>query len=82
MSTLSEGEHTLKVAFNNGESATTKFTVEKASTTTEKTVTTEKTNTKTATKNPKTEDNIIMTISIFAIATLGAYTTLKVNGNH
>ena len=30
-------------------------------------------------KNPKTGDNIIMTISIFAIATLGAYTTLKVN---
>ena len=82
MSTLSEGEHTLKVAFNNGESATTKFTVEKASTTTEKAVTTEGTKTKATTKNPKTGDNIIMTISIFAIATLGAYTTLKVNGNH
>ena len=82
MSTLSEGEHTLKVAFNNGGSATTKFIVEKASTTTEKTVTTEETKTKAATKNPKTGDNIIMTISIFAIATLGAYTTLKVNRNH
>ena len=30
-------------------------------------------------KNPKTGDNIAITISIFAIATLGAYTTLKVN---
>ena len=34
MSSLSEGEHTLKVAFNNGGSATTKFTVAKADTTT------------------------------------------------
>jgi len=32
-------------------------------------------------KNPKTGDNIIMTISIFAVATLGAYITLKVNRN-
>ena len=36
MSSLSEGEHTLKVAFNNGGSATTKFTVAKANTTTTK----------------------------------------------
>jgi len=34
MSSLPEGEHTLKVAFNNGGSATTKFTVAKADTTT------------------------------------------------
>ena len=34
MSSLSEGEHTLKVAFNNGGSATTKFTVAKADTAT------------------------------------------------
>ena len=32
MSSLSEGEHTLKVAFNNGGTATTKFTVAKANT--------------------------------------------------
>ncbi|HAQ52153.1 MAG TPA: hypothetical protein DCR12_05250 [Lachnospiraceae bacterium] len=34
MSSLPEGEHTLRVAFNNGGSATTKFTVAKADTTT------------------------------------------------
>ena len=34
MSSLPEGEHTLKVVFNNGGSATTKFTVAKADTTT------------------------------------------------
>ena len=32
-------------------------------------------------KNPKTGDNIAITISIFAIATLGVFTTLKVNKN-
>ena len=37
MSSLSEGEHTLRVAFNNGGSATTKFTVAKANTTSEET---------------------------------------------
>ena len=74
MSSLSEGEHTLKVAFNNGGEATTKFTIAKA----EETTPTETTPTDNS-KNPKTGDNIIMTISIFAIATLGAYTTLKVN---
>lgn len=72
---LSVGEHTLKVAFNNGGEATTKFTIAKA----EETTPTETTTTTDNLKNPKTGDNIIMTISIFAIATLGAYTTLKVN---
>ena len=42
------------------------------------TTTTEKTDNS---KNPKTGDNIIMTISIFAVATLGAYITLKLNRN-
>ena len=37
--------------------------------------------TETTTTNPTTGDNIIMTISIFAIAILGAYTTLKLNKN-
>jgi len=73
MSSLSEGEHTLKVAFNNGAIATTQFTVAKA----EETLATEET----VTSNPKTGDNIMITISIFAIATLGAYTTLRINRN-
>lgn len=76
VNSLSVGEHTLKVAFNNGGEATTKFTIAKA----EETTPTETTPTDNS-KNPKTGDNIIMTISIFAIATLGAYTTLKVNRN-
>jgi len=71
MSSLSEGEHTLKVAFNNGGTSTTKFTVEKANTET----------TTTTSNNPKTGDNIITIISIFAIATFGVFTTLKVNKN-
>ena len=70
VSSLSEGEHTLKVAFNNGGEATTKFTVAKANTEAEET-----------TNNPKTGDNIITVFSIFAIATLGAFTTLKLNIN-
>ena len=73
---LSEGEHTLKVAFNNGGEATTKFTIAKAN------------NTATDdTKNPKTGDNIAITISIFVISTIfmistiGAYISLKLNKN-
>lgn len=79
MSSLSEGEHTLKVAFNNGKSAETKFTVAKANTTEETTTITE--NTTTTSNNPKTGDNIITIFSIFAIATLGTFTTLKLNRN-
>ena len=84
MSSLSEGEHTLKVAFNNGGTATTKFTVAKASTTTEETTPTSTTETAkeiTTSNNPKTGDNIITIFSIFAIATLGAFTTIKLNKN-
>lgn len=33
-------------------------------------------------KNPRTGDNIILIVSIFAIATLGAYLTLKMNTNY
>lgn len=73
MSSLSEGEHTLKVAFNNNGIATTKFTVAEASTTTRGQ------EAKVATKNPKTGDNIIMTMSIFVVAILGVYITLKIN---
>lgn len=83
LSSLSEGEHTLKVAFNNNGTATTKFTIAKAAeeeTTTEVT-TTEEAKTETPSKNPRTGDNIAITISIFAIATFGVFTTLKVNKN-
>ena len=61
-SSLSEGEHTLKVTFNNGGSATTKFTVAKASTTTENTNTTE---------NPHTGDNIMFYISMLGLSIIG-----------
>ena len=56
------------------------YTIEEETATTD-TNKTEKAKPETEIKNPKTGDNIIMTISIFAIATLGAYTTLKVNRN-
>lgn len=85
MSSLSEGEHTLKVAFNNNGIATTKFTIAKVNTqiteetentTTETTVTeTEKSN------NPQTGDNIILFIGLFVIATLGTYVVIKYNKN-
>lgn len=44
--------------------------------------TVEETNTQLLTKNPKTGDNIILTILIFAIATLGTCITIKSNKNH
>ena len=81
MSSLSEGEHTLKVAFNNGGSATTKFTVAKANTTADTTPTTTTETNKKISNNPKTGDNIITVFSIFAITTLGTFTTLKLNRN-
>ena len=43
--------------------------------------TTENTKTTDTSSNPTTGDNIIMIISIFAIATFGVFTTLKVNKN-
>ena len=60
MSSLSEGEHTLKVAFNNGGEATTKFTVAKANTTAEET-----------TNNPQTGDNIMFYISMLGLSIIG-----------
>ena len=81
MSSLSEGEHTLKVAFNNNGTATTKFTIAKAAeeeTTTEVT-TTEEAKTETPSKNPQTGDNIILFVGLFIIATLGTYVVIKYN---
>lgn len=42
---------------------------------------TEETKTTDTTSNPKTGDNIIMIISIFAIATVGVFATIKINKN-
>lgn len=52
-----------------------------ASATTEETNTADNTKTTDTSSNPTTGDNIIMIISIFAIATFGVFTTLKVNKN-
>ena len=80
MSSLSEGEHTLKVAFNNGESAETKFIIAKASKVIEENPTSNKDTTPTATEtktittkqsNPKTGDNITIWISLMVISMLG-----------
>ena len=85
MSSLAEGEHTLKVAFNNNGTATTKFTIAKANTQTieETTDTTSETPTKTTetvkSYNPQTGDNIILFIALFVIATLGTCIITKRN---
>ena len=77
MSSLSEGEHTLKVAFNNGGSATTKFTVAKADTTTDTETTAEEKTTTTTSNNPKTGDNIVIWISLMIVSILGVAGTVK-----
>ena len=83
VNSLSVGEHTLKVAFNNNGTATTKFTIAKAAeeeTTTEVT-TTEEAKTETPSKNPRTGDNIILMVGLFIIATLGTFIIIKHNKN-
>lgn len=67
MSSLSEGEHTLKVAFNNGKSAETKFKVVKASTTEETT----------KSSNPQTGDNIVIWIGLMIVSIFGIALTVK-----
>ena len=80
MSSLSEGEHTLKVAFNNGKSAETKFIIVKVSTVIDENSTSNEDTTLTITKNktitttsnnPKTGDNITIWISLMVISMLG-----------
>lgn len=56
VNSLSVGEHTLKVAFNNGGEATTKFTVVKA---------------EESTNNPQTGDNIMFYISMLGLSIIG-----------
>ena len=80
-------EYTLKVAFNNDGTATTKFTIAKAnSQTTEETetTTTEATTVSETEKsnNPQTGDNIILFIALFVIATLGICIITKRNKNN
>lgn len=62
VNSLSVGEHTLKVAFNNGGEATTKFTIAKA----EETKTEES-----ISNNPKTGDNIMFYISMLGLSIIG-----------
>ena len=68
VNSLLVGEHTLKVAFNNGGEATTKFTIAKA----EETKTEESTS-----NNPKTGDNIAVWISLMVVSILGVAGTVK-----
>ena len=68
--TLSIGEHTIKVEFNDGGSATTKFEVKA------KQVNTEKTEDIT---NPQTGDNIGTYIILSIISVLGIATTIVIN---
>lgn len=77
MSSLSEGEHTLKVVFNDGGSTTTKFTVAKADTTTDTETTAEEKTTTTTSNNPKTGDNIVIWISLMIVSILGVAGTVK-----
>ena len=67
MSSLSEGEHTLKVTFNDGKEATTKFTISK----TNSKELSEESNNSSNTGNPKTGDNINVWISLMIISSLG-----------
>ena len=79
MSSLSEGEHTLKVTFNNGKSAETKFIVAKSGETEGNSTNTEtKTDTtSTISNNPKTGDNIEICISLILISMLGMLGVVK-----
>ena len=90
MNTLSAGNHTLKVAFNNGGTATTTFTVASSSTessstdsstteasSTETTSTTNNTTNTTTTSNPATGDEIVVYATLLVIAVLGSVISIK-----
>ena len=80
-SSLSEGNHTLKIAFNNGGNATTQFTVAKANIPVDETTTTEGDTTTetpaTPINNPKTGDNIAIWISLMLVSIVGLAKTKK-----
>ena len=65
VSTLDAGEHTLKVAFNNGKESTTTFTVEKEETTNS--------------SAPKTGDTIIIWAVLIVVSILGIAVTVKLS---
>jgi len=67
MSSLSVGEHTLRVAFNTGKSAETTFTVEKVEDDTEAAE---------VSNSPKTGDNIAIWISMIAVSIIGIVGTI------
>ncbi len=82
LKTLSIGKHTLKVAFSDGGTATTEFTIKEVqknengnkvegNNSIENTNTTNKNNTNTSISNPKTGDNIILYTIIFVVAFIG-----------
>ncbi len=79
VNSLSTGEHTLKVAFNNGGEAITKFTIAKTKETTQtETATAEETKAEESTSNnPKTGDNIAVWISLMLVSMLGVAGTIK-----
>lgn len=86
LNTLSVGKHTLTFVYNDGE-CSTEFEVKVANTNpenppanTEPEKSVDNSSDK-STNNPKTGDNIIMIISIFAISILGIFITLKINKN-
>ena len=67
VNSLSVGEHTLKVAFNNGGEATTNFIIAKAEDSTS--------------NNPKTGDNIAVWISLMVVSMLGVVGIIKFTKN-
>lgn len=73
LNTLSEGEHTIKFAFNNGRYAETQFTINKVkeSSSEESNITNEDTNTTKEVNNPKTGDNILMWFSLMMLSIIG-----------
>lgn len=82
MDTLSEGEHTLKVLFNDDSTATTKFTIAKTSADASNTSTAGGTSapsspsTTKLTSSPKTSDNLSLWIGIIAVLTVATTGTV------
>ena len=77
--TIPEGIYTVKVAdFDGGEVVTKKVNEEVQDNQKEDTKE-DKTEESETSSNPKTGDNIIMFVSIFAVATLGVFITIKLN---
>lgn len=72
VSTLSEGEHTLKVVFNNNQAATTSFNVIKNNTNTSQTPI----NNGATINNPQTSDNIVYFIIMLGLSLIGLIKTV------